>query len=133
MRRPAQGQRVKAGRRKPRDRRIRRARQHQRQRSRPEPACEPAGAVVEDRQRLGRLAVRDVHDERVEARATLGFEHRGDGAVVGRVGAQAVNGLGREGDKPAGADRPGGFLDSRLEGHDPPQAMNQGFEKRALP
>ena len=74
-----------------------------------------------------------MHDERVETRPALGLEHCGDSAVVGRVGTQPVNGLGREGDEPAGADRPGGVLDSRPGGHDPPQAMNQGFEKRALP
>ena len=74
-----------------------------------------------------------MHDERVEARPALRLEHRGDGAVVGRVGTQAVNGLGREGDELAGADRAGGFFDSRPGSQDPPQAMNQGFEKRALP
>ena len=74
-----------------------------------------------------------MYDERVEARPALRLEYRGDGAVVGRVGCESVNGLGREGDELAGADRPGGLFDSRPGSHDPPQAMNQGLEKRALP
>ena len=70
-------------------------------------------------------------DERVEARPAFRLEHGGDGAIVGRIGAEAVNRLGREGDEPARAEEAGRFGDRR--GHGRPQAMNQGLEKRALP
>jgi len=56
-----------------------------------------------------------MHDQRVEARSALRREDLGDGSFVGRIAAEPVDGLGREGDKPAGAqqcrgarDRPGG-------------------------
>ncbi len=47
----------------------------------------------------GLVRVGDVDDERIEARAPLGGEDRGDGRRVGRVGAEAVHRLGRKGDE----------------------------------
>ncbi len=44
-------------------------------------------------------------DQRVEARPVLGREDAGHRPVVGGVGAQAVDGLGREGDQAAGAQQ----------------------------
>ena len=46
-------------------------------------------------------------DQRVEGRPALGGEDRRDRAVVAGVGAEAVDGLGREGDERARAQQPG--------------------------
>ena len=50
-------------------------------------------------------------DQRVEFGASLGREHAGDGAVVGRIGAEAVDGFGREGDEAAAPENTGRFGD----------------------
>ena len=55
--------------------------------------------------------VGDMHDQGVEQRAALGGENRGHGFAIGGVGAQAIDRLGREGDKPAILQNPGGFGD----------------------
>ena len=41
-------------------------------------------------------------DQRIECRPALGLVEARDGAAVGGVGAEAVDGLGRKGDEPAG-------------------------------
>ena len=46
---------------------------------------------------------RDMRDQRVEARAVLGGVDAGDGLGAGRIGAEAVDGLGREGHQAATA------------------------------
>ena len=74
-------------------------------------------------------------DQRIEARAALGLEHRRDRRLVRRIAAEAIDRLGREDDRPSGADLPGRLGDARgvrLHGRRP-QAMNQGLEKRGLP
>ena len=43
-----------------------------------------------------------MRDQRIEGRPAFGFVEPGDGLAIGRVGAKAVNGLGRKGDEPAG-------------------------------
>jgi hypothetical protein len=44
-----------------------------------------------------------MHNQRVEAGPALYLEDLGDGAFVGRIAAEPIDGLGREGDEPAGA------------------------------
>ena len=48
--------------------------------------------------------IRYMHDQRIEMRAPFGCEYAGDGLAIGRVGAQPVDGFGRESDKMAGAN-----------------------------
>jgi len=55
------------------------------------------------------LQALDMHNQGIEQRTALGGEDRGHRLAIGGVGAQAVNGLGREGDKPALAQNTGGF------------------------
>ena len=43
----------------------------------------------------------DMHDQGIEQGTALGGEDRGHGFAIGGVGTKAVNGFGREGDKPA--------------------------------
>ena len=50
-------------------------------------------------------------DQRIEARPSLGREDLGDGPVLRRVGAEPVDGLGREGDKLAFDQGLGGMGD----------------------
>jgi hypothetical protein len=52
-----------------------------------------------------------VHDQRVEARPPLRGEDRGHGAIVGRDGAEAINGFGGERDQSSRAQRPRRLLD----------------------
>ena len=52
--------------------------------------------------RARRREVGDVGDQRIERRPALGLVEPRDGARRGRVGAEAVDGLGREGDQAAG-------------------------------
>ena len=77
-------------------------RQDQGQRAGPERLGQPQGVAVEPGDGGGGGEVGQVQDQRVEGRAVLGGEDAGDGAVVGRVGAEAVDGFGREGDEAAG-------------------------------
>ena len=61
-----------------------------------------------------------MHDQWVEARPALGGEDSGDGALVGRVGAEAVDRLGRERDELAAAQQRGGAVDCLESGGDDP-------------
>ena len=72
---------------------------------------ERASARVERDERLGFVEPRDVDDQRVEARPALGREDRGDGMLVGGVGAEPVNGLGRKGDEPPRTQQLRGLFD----------------------
>ena len=75
------------------------------QRSRPERLRELPCALA----RLGDLPrlldVRDMNDQRIEARTPLGREDPRDGAIVGRVGGESIDGLRRHSDQLAVADR----------------------------
>ena len=77
-----------------------------------------ARPVVEHGQRLRLGEPRDVHDQRVEARPSFRGEDGGDGAVVCRVAAEPVHGLGRKGDeerrRAAGSPRAGSRPRSRI-------------------
>jgi hypothetical protein len=57
--------------------------------------------MVERGEPLGGGTIRDMHDQRIEGGPALGREDRGHGAVVAGVGAEPVDGLGREGDERA--------------------------------
>ena len=67
-------------------------------------AAKPRRVRIETAERLRRLQIRDMGDERVEGRAAFGLVDPRDGAPVGRVGAEAIDGLGREGDQAAGGE-----------------------------
>jgi hypothetical protein len=51
-----------------------------------------------------------MRDQRIEGWPALGGVEAGDGLAIGRIGAESVHGLGREGDKASGPKcRCGGF------------------------
>jgi hypothetical protein len=52
-----------------------------------------------------------VDDQRVEARPALNHKDLGNGAVVGRIRTEPINGLGREGDELARAQQSGSLGD----------------------
>ena len=82
---------------------IRLLRQHERQRSRPERSRQPFGGVGEDAGDAGaRIDAGDVGDQRIEGRPPLGRIEARNGLAVTGIGAQPVDGLGRERDQPAG-------------------------------
>ena len=70
-------------------------------------------------------------DQRIELRPALGLEDGGDGALVGGVAAQAIDGLGREGDQPALEQEARGLGDAHRSAL--LRAMKCGLEKRGLP
>ena len=77
------------------------ARQHQRQRPRPEFRRELFGVGIElgDPARGGEVG--DMGDQRIERRPSLGEVEPRDRLGIGGVGAEPVNGFGRERDEPA--------------------------------
>ena len=77
-------------------------RQHQRQRPRPERRGEPLGVGIEARRARARPQVGHMGDQRIEGRPALGLVEARDRLAVGRVGAEPVDRLGREGDEAAG-------------------------------
>ena len=77
-------------------------RQHQRQRSRPESFGQPRRIGVEARERARRPGIGDMRNQRIERGPAFGLVKPRDGPAIGRIGAEAVNGLGRKGDKTAG-------------------------------
>ncbi len=92
---------VEPGGREQADRAVRCLRQDQSQGPRPERAGELQRGVVEHREALGGGEIGHVGDQRIERRPFLDrieLRHR---LVVGRVGAEAIDGLGREGNEPA--------------------------------
>ena len=105
VRRHAHRHRVEPGARQQRHPAGGTARQHQGQRTGPEAPGKPARPVVEHGQRLRLGEAWDMDDQRVEARPAFRGEDVGDGAVVCRVAAESVHGLGRKGDEGAGAQQ----------------------------
>ncbi len=103
----AHRQTVEPGRGQQRHRAVLAARQHQSQRAGPNGVREALGAFVEIDQAGGLLDGRHMDDQRVEARPALGGEDRGHRPVVGGIAAQPIDGLGGEGDQPAGAQQLG--------------------------
>ena len=98
------GDGVEPGRRQVGDRTVGGFGENERERSRPERGGEPRRVGIKTAERLRRLQIRDMGDERVEGRAAFGLVDPRDGAPVGRVGAEAVDGLGRKGDQAAGGE-----------------------------
>ena len=101
--------------------------QHQRERSRPIGFGQTLRGRVKSRQRACACKVGDMRDQRIKCRASFGcVEPRHRFAVTG-VGAESIDGLGRERDQSTGrkaANRRGGGagagfhrLSSRLSGH----------------
>ena len=131
MRRRAHRHRVEPRRRQQGDGRILCARQHQGERSRPEARGELVGRPVPAHQAFRFVGSGHVADQRIELRPSLGFEDGGDGAFVGGVAAQAVDGLGREGDQPALENEARGLGDAHRSAL--LRAMKCGLEKLGLP
>ena len=75
--------------------------QHQRQRPRPERVRERDRPLVEAGDALGRAAVADVGDQRIERGPPLGLIEPRHRRRIGGIGAEAVDGLGRERHQPA--------------------------------
>ncbi len=67
---------------------------------------------------LGRDKVGDVDDQRIEPRPALGGEDGGDRGRVGRVGGEAIDGLGRQRDDPARLQHRHGAGDAGRVGRD---------------
>ncbi len=78
---------------------VLRARQYQRQRSRPERFGQCCRGRVEAPNPPGSLEVADMGDQRIERRPALGLVEPCDRYWVGGVGAEAIDGLGREPDQ----------------------------------
>ena len=97
--RHAQRDRLQAGRDQIVDRRAIGQRQYQRQRAWPEPLGQCARQRIEPRQPRGHGKVRDMRDQRIEARPALGLEDLRHSRAVGGIGGEAINGLGRDGDQ----------------------------------
>ena len=72
------------------------------QRPRPKVFRQPGRVGVKAREALRVRDVGDMGDERIEGRPALGVVKARDGGPAGRVGAEAVNGLGRKGHEAAG-------------------------------
>ena len=79
-----------------------------------------AGALVEDGKGLGFGEARNMHDQWVELRSAFGGEDCGDGPLIGRIGAEPIDRLGRKGDELSRAQQPGGALDRGRGGGDDP-------------
>ena len=94
-----------------------RARHHEAQGAGPEGPGQRLRLRAEITQREGRLGVRHMGDERVEGGPALGGIDAGHRLAIGGVGAEAVDGLGREGDEPALAQGLCGGVDVVVGGH----------------
>ena len=127
VRRHAHRDAVEPGEREVADRTIRPLRQHQRQRPRPERGGQPLGVAIEQAEPARAGNIGDMRDQRIEGRPPLGgIEPRHRLALAG-VGAEPIDGLGREGGKPAGGQAARGGRNcgwgggqnpgSRLNGH----------------
>ena len=86
-----------------RDRRpgSRRLWQHQRQRPRPEGLRQPRRGGIETGDPPGRGEVGDMGDQGIEGGPALGLIEPGNGGRIGGIGAEAIDGLGRERDQAA--------------------------------
>ncbi len=113
MRRHAQRQRIEARRHQIGDAGLRPPLDNQRQRARPERLCELARGARQHADPLGAGEIRNMHDQRIEARPSLGFENGRDRPSVRGVGAEPVDRLRRERDERARTDELPRFLDCR--------------------
>ncbi len=90
--------------RKLRNRAPRRLGQDERQRPRPEHFRKAFRIGIEDRQRPRGRNIGNMRDQGIERRPAFGLVKTRDRLSVGRIGAKAVNSLGREGDEAAGLE-----------------------------
>ncbi len=82
------------------------------------PGPESRGQVIKQRRNPARQATGhppagDMHNQRIPVRPLLGLENPAHGNRIERVGAETVNGFGRERDQPAVTDDVGGLADER--------------------
>ncbi len=102
MRGHAQSDAVEPRTRQSADRDVRRDRQDKRQRTGPKGTRQSLRVFGENALPLRRRQILDMRDERIERRAPFcGIEFR-DGFIRCRIGAKAIDRLGRKGDEPAG-------------------------------
>ncbi len=85
--------------------------QHEGEGSRPEAFGKVQGQRIEADDLLRLAPILDMHDQRVEPGSLLGRKNRGNRDIVERIGAQAIHGLRREGDKPSFPEPPSGLGD----------------------
>ena len=98
---------------------ARRARHHQRQRAGPEALGQRFGARCKERRQRRRLGdAADVRDERMRRWPPFDGEDLGQRLRIARAPAEAVDGLGGEGDQFAAAQKPRGLGDGALVGDD---------------
>ena len=96
-----------------RDQAARRLWQDQGQRPRPERVRQPHRIGIEAPDRLRRIEVFDMGDQRIERGAALGLVDPRDRGRIGGVGAEAIDGLGRERDQPASREAARGGVNAR--------------------
>ncbi len=106
-----QGERLEPGARQQAHPAARRDRRDDGQRPRPERLGQLACEGVERALARRGLGVGDMGNQRIELRSTFGGVDRRDGAVVGRVGGEAIDRLGRHCDQPASAQAGRSFGD----------------------
>ena len=75
--------------------------QHQRQRSRPERSRKLLSRGIEAAEAARRSHIGNVRDQRIECRPSLGGVEPRHGLAIAGIGAEPIDGLGREGDQPA--------------------------------
>jgi hypothetical protein len=90
----------------------------QRQRPRPECFGKLTRRVIDNCISVCLRDTQDMHDQGIEARPLLDGENLGHCAPLMRVRPETVNGLGREGDNVAAAERSRGFPDGLWRGGD---------------
>ena len=112
MRRRAEGDGREAGAGQFGDGAVGAARRDQRERARPEAIGQRAGVRVQMRVPLRVVQAEHMGDQRIETRAALGLEDARHSDGVRGVGAEAVDGLGRERDETARAQDLGGAGDA---------------------
>ena len=112
----AQRQRIQPGADQQVDGAVGAARQHQRQGARPEGAGQRFRCRMEQAMAAGGVQVRDMDDQGIETRPALGGENPRHGLAIAGVRAQAINGLGGEGDQPAARQQPRRMGDGRVIG-----------------
>ena len=100
------------------DRAIRGFRQNQRQWPRPERRGEPLRGGVEPSQFARRRGARHMRDQGIEGGAAFGGIKPCNRLAVAGVGAEPVDGLGRERDQPAGGQYARGFGNAGIAGND---------------
>ena len=110
---------IESGAGQPGHRATRSPRQHERERAWPEGGGEALGQRCRRHIAEGGVGGRVMRDQRVEAWPVLGRVDRGHGGGVRGIGAEAIDGLGREGDELARPEQGGGLCDAGRVGGKP--------------